>query len=298
MSRTFIGCETMKEQKGRATARIGMVNFINTAPLYEVWRRTVQRPEWRVTEAPPAVLNEKLYGGELDLGFISSHEYGAHPEHYRILAGLSISATAPVGWVFLFCRRGIGELNGRRLLLSSQSQTSVALVKVILEEFYGVQPAYSQGAIDIHNLAAQYDAVLAIGDDALRLKEQEAFPVQLDLSEVWQQHTGLPFVFAVWAVREEFCRRAPLTVLEIHQELERCLQEGKDDLMRICEMVAPRIPMAVQACHSYLQGMEYDLGPAKIAALERFFEFLIKRGEAAAGSLPLKICDERMTHGG
>ena len=49
------------------TARIGMVNFINTAPLYEVWQRTVQRPEWQITEAVPSVLNNLLNEGKLDL---------------------------------------------------------------------------------------------------------------------------------------------------------------------------------------------------------------------------------------
>lgn len=277
-------------EKKKIRARIGMVNFINTAPLYEVWQRTVGRPEWQVTAAPPAVLNDLLCRGELDLGFISSHEYGAHPELYKILVGLSISATGPVGSVFLFARQEVAGLQGKKVLLSAQSQTSVALVKIILEDFYGVQPLYEQGAIDPGAMDEDFAAVLAIGDDALRLREQGAFPVQLDLSEVWQQQTGLPFVFAVWAVREDFCRRDPVTVVEIHQELQRCLQEGQDDLFQICELVAPRIPMEVAACHAYLQKMEYDLGPQKVKGLERFFEFLISRGEAVPGSLPLKIC--------
>lgn len=272
-------------------ARIGMVNFINTAPLYEVWRRSVQRPEWQVTEAPPTVLNGMLFNGDLDLGFISSHEYGAHPGLYKILGGLSISATGPVGSVFLFAREEVVRLQGKKVLLSAQSQTSVALVKIILEEFYGVQPIYHQGAIDLQGTSHDYAAILAIGDDALRLKEQGRFPVQIDLSEVWHEHTGLPFVFAIWAVREEFCRHDPVTVVEIHHELQRCIHQGRDELMQICELVAPRIPMEVAACHAYLQGMEYDLGPQKVEALERFFEFLIRRGEAAASSLPLKICE-------
>jgi len=54
--------------------RIGMVNFINTAPLYDVWQRTVNRPEWNVVEAPPTVLNSMLYANELDMGLVSSQE--------------------------------------------------------------------------------------------------------------------------------------------------------------------------------------------------------------------------------
>ncbi len=281
----------MSEENNNISARIGMVNFINTAPFYEVWRRSVERPEWQVTEAPPTVLNDMLFRGDLDLGFISSHEYGAHPELYKILGGLSISATGPVGSVFLFSREDVDRLEGKKVLLSAQSQTSVALVKIILEDFYGVQPLYEQGAINLAEIRDDFSAVLAIGDDALRLRQQANYAVQMDLSEMWQEHTGLPFVFAVWAVREEFCRRDPVTVVEIHHELQRCIMEGKSNLMQICELVAPRIPMEVTACHDYLQGVEYDLGPQKVEALERFFELLVKRGEVAASALPLKICE-------
>ena len=161
--------------KENYNARIGMVNFINTAPFYEVWRRTVQRPEWHVTEAPPTKLNEMLFEGELDLGFISSHEYGAHPSLYKILGGLSISATGPVGSVFLFAYDDISSLQGKKVLLSSQSQTSVALVKIILEEFYGVSSEYVQGTIDLAEISDEFSAILAIGDDALRLKHAKPF---------------------------------------------------------------------------------------------------------------------------
>ncbi len=268
-------------------ARIGMVNFINTAPLYEIWRQKVNRPLWRITEAPPTTLNRMLYNNELDLGFVSSHEYAAHPHLYRVLDDLSISATGPVGSVFLFSRRKPEELGGRLVLLSTQSQTSVALVKIILEEFYRVFPVYAE-----NNNNQQVDkatAVLAIGDEALRLARQKNYPFRLDLSELWQEHTGLPFVFAVWAVREDFWQRDKECVLEIQRELWNCVNEGKKNLRSICEIVAPRIPMPVKACYDYLRAMEYDLSPGKKQALQTFFSFLIKRGEGAEEALPIKL---------
>lgn len=267
-----------------------MVNFINTAPLYEVWRRTVNRPDWQVTEEAPSALNRMLNEGSLDLGFISSHEYALHPQNYRILDNISISATGAVGSVFLFIRKKPRELDGARILLSTQSQTSVYLVRIILEEFYGIEPEYIDGAISERagNLA-DYDAVLAIGDDALRLNSGDEFPVKLDLGLDWYERTGLPFVFAVWGVREDFCRTSSATVTEIHSELLRCIREGKRDLRTISSLVAPRIPMPVEDCFRYLQGIEYDLGEAKKAGLKLFCEYLAKRGEGSGGALPLKV---------
>jgi chorismate dehydratase len=268
-------------------ARIGMVNFINTAPLYVIWQQRVKRTDWQVTEGAPTTLNRMLCANELDLGFVSSHEYAAHPHLYRILEDISISSTGRVGSVFLFSRVAPQNLGGEELRLSSQSQTSVALVKIILEEFYRVRPHYLSG-----NEAGRGEApaVLAIGDEALRLKTSGEYPFCLDLGETWQQHTGLPFVFAVWAVREEFLARSPEGVSDIRRELLACIREGKEELYEICRQVAPRIPMAVDACYTYLSGIEYDLTPEKKKGLALFFDFLIKRGEAPAAALPVKLC--------
>jgi chorismate dehydratase len=53
--------------------------------------------------------------------------------------------------------------------------------------------------------------------------------------------------------------------------------------------VAPRIPMHPDECYVYLRAIEYDLGERKQLALERFFEYLIERGEASPQSVPLKF---------
>jgi len=269
-------------------ARIGMVNYINTAPIYETWKQKAHPASWQVVEAPPAVLNRMLAAGELDLGFISSHEYCARPERYRILADLSISANGSVGSVFLFSRRDPALLEGCPLLLSGQSQTSVFLVKIILEEFYGVTPVYTSGDVGLE-IPEETQALLAIGDQALRLVGDPRFPHQLDLGAVWRRHTGLPFVFAVCGVREEFYQGHPDILRTIRQEFIACAHEGRENLEAICELAAPRIPMHPDECFVYLRAIEYDLGEEKQRALERFFRYLIARGEGSASSLPLKI---------
>jgi len=268
-------------------ARIGMVNFINTAPLYVIWQQRVARPDWLVTEGAPTTLNRMLCNNELDLGFVSSHEYAANPHLYRIMEDISISSSGPVGSVFLFSRVAPEELADKKVRLSTQSQTSVALVKIILEEFYRVQPIYHMGN---QTENTEVSGVLAIGDEALRLKTAGDYPFCLDLGETWKQHTGLPFVFAVWAVREDFITENPSCVSEIRQELLACIRQGKKELHAVCRQVAPRIPMAVDSCYKYLCGIEYDLTPQKMQALTLFFDFLIKRGEAPAAALPIKVC--------
>lgn len=273
---------------GKTSAKIGMVSYINMAPIYEKWKATVKRSDWQLVEAPPAVLNKKLENGEVDLGFVSSFEYGAHPEKYKVLSGLSISANGPVGSVFLFSHVPLDQLDNAPVLLSSQSQTSVSLVKIILEEFTGVRPIYETGDV-LSALKKEYKALLAIGDDALRLVDTSIFLYQFDLGDIWKRETGLPFVFSVCAVREEFCAEQSETLIEIHRELLRCRDEGKAELKAVCAISAPRIPMTEKRCCEYLMAIEYDLSGQKRKALEVFFEYLIKRGDIESNALPLKI---------
>lgn len=276
------------EESADKTVRIGMVNYLNTAPIHQRWKDSVKRPDWVLVEDAPAVLNKKLEEGDIDLGFVSSFEYAKHPEKYKILSGLSISANGPVASVVLLSHVPIEQLDGNDVLLTSQSETSVQLVKIILEEFHGVQPKYQSGDILLAE-EEEFKAVLAIGDDALRLVESATYLYQFDLGDIWKRKTGLPFVYAVCAVREEFCQNEPEILTEIHRELLRCRDEGTDKLDEICEISARRIPLSKQKCRDYLKGIQYDLSPKKCKALEAFFELLIRRETASKGSLPLKM---------
>ncbi|RJX17438.1 MAG: ABC transporter substrate-binding protein [Desulfobulbus sp.] len=272
------------------TVRIGMVKYINTAPIYEEWKTRAIPADWQVTDAPPSTLNRLLADNRIDLGYVSSHEYAVRPERYRMLADLSISATGPVGSVFLFSSLPPDELTDKPVLLTGQSQTSVALVKIVLEEFIGVQPRYQVGEIFADGECAKnVSAVLAIGDEALRLDAEGMHPYRLDLADVWHKETGLPFVFAVFAVREEFVREHPATLRKVWQTLIDCRDRGRERLPEISRLVAPRIPMDADDCCEYLRKIEHHLSPAHQKGLELFFTYLVRRNEAPTSALPLKF---------
>ncbi|WP_310598865.1 menaquinone biosynthesis protein [Desulfobulbus sp.] len=271
-------------------ARIGMVNYINVAPIYEIWKEQILPDDWQVVEGQPSQLNILLAEDRIDMGFVSSYAYAARPERYQILADLSISATGPVGSVFLFSQAEPETLDGKLIRLTGQSDTSVRLVKIILEEFYRVKPRYEIGEVCGEGVRLDgVSAVLAIGDDALRLRTEGPYPVQLDLGEVWHERTGLPFVFSVCAVREAFLAEQPENARAIRKMLVECRQQGAVRMAEICDRVARRIPMDCETCSAYLMGIQHDLSPVKCQALERFFQYLIDRGEAPPSALPLKI---------
>lgn len=266
--------------------RVGMVNFINTAPLYFTWQERGNNSRWQVVEEVPARLNRLLDDGELDLGIVSSHEYALHPDKYYVLDNLSISSSGAVGSVYLFADCPLSALQGRTVQLSPQSQTSNSLARLILENFLEIRPHYLTDPED----GAAPPAKVAIGDEALRLYGAKRFPTVLDLGQAWLDLTDLPFVFAVWAVRREAWEERKDEILALQQELFSCVEEGHRNLEAIAAKAAPRIPMEQASCQRYLNGIEYDLTEAKKQGLHRFYELLIERGEVPGGALPVKYC--------
>jgi hypothetical protein len=63
-------------------------------------------------------------------------------------------------------------------------------------------------APDIGKMLADHDAALVIGDPALQIDRSRY--LTLDLAEEWIRHTGKPFVFAFWAVRQDALKEAAL----------------------------------------------------------------------------------------
>src|SRR5206468_2174572 len=89
----------------------------------------------------------------------------------------------------------------RRLALDEGSRTSAALTQILLRKRYGLKPAIHP--LSLHEAAedTDADAVLLIGDRAMRAC-LPGFRYAYDLGQEWFEWTGMPFIFAFWAVRE------------------------------------------------------------------------------------------------
>ena len=72
---------------------------------------------------------------------------------------------------------------------------------MLLRGRYGVRPEVVPLPLDRDAEDADADAVLLIGDRAMRAC-LPGFAHAYDLGQEWHDWTSLPFVYAVWAVRE------------------------------------------------------------------------------------------------
>ncbi|HTU03250.1 MAG TPA: menaquinone biosynthesis protein [Candidatus Sulfotelmatobacter sp.] len=256
--------------------KLGRVRYINCEPVYYALEHGVVAADCQISDGTPAELNERLRGGELDVSVVSAMEAALRPERYRLLPDLAIAADGPVESVLLVSARPVKELNGQPVALSRHSLTSVYLVQLLLEQAEGLQPRFLAEAD-----AASAVARLLIGDEALR--EGRRWPHRLDLGGAWRDFTGLPFVFAVWAVRHEVWEAEPEAVRALHAALLRAKVFTREHPDAMVALAQTRTGLPAEACRQYLrERLSFDLGPRHLAGLRRFLEMLAKSGQLPA----------------
>ena len=170
--------------------KIGQINFINCLPINLPLERLglADDIELEIIEGPPAVLNEKLRNGELDLAPISSYEYLQNKDKYQYLDGISISSKVEADSVLFFCNLEFWAEEKKVIHVTNKSATSVNLLKILLRELYKLNLEEIEFVTFSDN--ADYDAKLLIGDEALK-EDKSKYEEVLDLGAKWYELTKL-----------------------------------------------------------------------------------------------------------
>jgi chorismate dehydratase len=267
-------------QLSQEQLRLGRISFLNVLPIYYPLESGVVSHSFDIVSGTPAHLNQLMAQGRLDLSVISSIEYARHPERYLILPDLSISCCGAVKSVLLLSRVPIEELTGQTVLVSTQSHTSVALLKVLFENRFGMDAVFKPDSCT-NSLARGENptAFLAIGDEALRLRRHGSYPYCMDLGEAWHAWTGLPFVFALWVIQkkavEKWNRRLDTAV----ERLSTAKEWGRAHLDTICTRAAQQGLLSFEELRDYYHCLRFDLGREEQRGLELFFRYLTQIGE-------------------
>jgi chorismate dehydratase len=259
-------------------AGLGRIAYLNVLPIYFALERVFGENGFHLVRGTPVELNDWMRRGQVDLGSISALEYGRAWRDYLLLPDLSISSKGAVGSVLLFSRVPFSRLEGRTIRVSAASASGAALLKVLMTELFAVEPRYQRGPLANASLK-EVTAVLGIGDEALRLKGAAVMPFELDLGEAWQELTGLPFVFGVWAVRRDFARAQPEATASLHRLLLRSRDWGLGSLAELSRIAAGPFGMTPAQILAYFQQLNYSLDPEHEEGLSTFFHYLYKLGE-------------------
>jgi chorismate dehydratase len=247
----------------RSSLRIGAVSYLNTKPLvYGLANRLREfAPRSELLFDLPSRLADQLDAGVLDIALIPSIEYFRNPA-YEIVSNACIACRGPVLSVKLYSRRPLAEI--RSLGLDEGSRTSVALARILLARRLGVRPQLISWPIGEPFESCRADAVLVIGDRAMR-PPPGRFEEVWDLGDEWRRETGLPFVFAMWVARAGVASHA----------LANLLNEARDDglanLSHIAAIEAPHARLSQDECLSYFRdNLHFILGQEERRALDLF----------------------------
>lgn len=259
------------------TLNIGHIEYANCTPIFSALAANFDCSGYRFLGGVPSRLNAMLREGALDLSPSSSFEYAEAHDQYCLFPELSISSLGQVKSVLLFSRVPIEELNGCRIGLSAESDTSVNLLKVLLAKKHGFSNSYERTSLSLPEVLERFPAALLIGDAALKGVDAGIYR-SYDLGELWREFTGLPFVFALWIVRRD-------SALVKHDELAAL---GRD-LIAAKNIACASYPEIAATCRErewlsvsdlvdYWNTISYELTPAHLEGVRCFFQYAFEMG--------------------
>ncbi len=251
------------------TIRIGAVNYLNTKPL--IHDLDAIAPEIRLSLDYPSRLADQMARGDLDVALIPVIEY-FRAGTYRLVPDIAIASDGPVLSVTLFSRMPWSDI--RSVALDEGSRTSAALTQVLLRKRYNVEARIVPLPLDRAAEEADADAVLLIGDRAMHAC-LPGFRYAFDLGQEWHDWTGLPFVYAAWAVRPGVDLGIALDAL--HEAKRR----GQENVGLIAAKEAKGLGLDAGFCRRYLTNIiRFDLGPRELAGLNRYHQLASDLGLA------------------
>jgi chorismate dehydratase len=192
-------------------------------------------------------------------------------ENVRLIGDVCVGARSRVRSVCLVTDgKELSEV--KSVALDVSSKTSVVLTKIIFRDFLGFEPTWIDAEPNIDKMLSQADAALIIGDPALsnreyRMPNSELNPQFYDLAELWHQHTGLGFIFAMWMTRRD----------NIEIDFASARDEGLAHIDAIAANFAPHIGFSTDEMRRYLtENVVYSIDDSMQRGMELYFELAAK----------------------
>jgi chorismate dehydratase len=244
---------------------VGQISYLNSQPFYPLLLG-----EHRLIPTPPSELGRMASRGEIDAGILATADYLLNSERYEPIGGLGVANREEVRSILLASTREVADLDGALVGVTEETSTSARLLRLVLEDRYGVRPrAYVRGA------RSEADAFLVIGNEALSQNRRPTpgFPYRYDLASEWWAWTGLPFVFALWCIRRSLPENVKLRFSEL---LSRSYEVGMSQVDDIAAEFAGELGRPEELA-SYLRNFRYRLGPEEMRGLAEFRRLVFER---------------------
>lgn len=255
--------------------KLGRIDYLNCYPFYYHMLEKAPLNGVKLHPALPSELNRLMAEKELDMSPVSAAAYADLNRDVLLLPDFCISSTGLVKSVILASKFPIEELGGKNLGLTSASRTSVVLLKVILKKFYGCEPLYRTAGP--RPGLKDFDAALLIGDDAMT-EEADAAPYRYDLGELWLKKTGLPVVFAVFAVSKAAAAADPAGIRAVVDSYRASLRSLAAERPALAAKAALAYPGVTRDIVDYLETLRYEFTDERKEALKYYFSAAAELG--------------------
>lgn len=173
--------------------KVGIVNYLNTAPLVYGLKNSRIIDEVELVPDYPSNLARDLVSGEIDLGLVPVAVIPQLPDWW-LMSDYCIGCEGAVASVCIFSDVPIEQ--AEKILLDYQSRTSVELAKVLIRDYWKLNAEIVNAERGFEDRIVGTTAGLVIGDRSFIQRKKSNYAY--DLGEAWKAHTGLPFVFAAW----------------------------------------------------------------------------------------------------
>ncbi len=244
--------------------RIGPVPYLNAKPL--IWGLSSKLLRTDV----PAALSDRFFAAKLDIALLPVVDV-LQESAVSVVDNVGIACDGEVFSVVVASRASF--LETRKIYLDPASRSSTALLRILLAEFYPSGPQIVEGE-EVPDDGAR----LLIGDSAIAFRRRNGSTWSYhDLGALWKVHTGLPFVFAVWAV----ARGASSSVFDALREVKASGLAARKEIA--AQESDPEFAYAYLTKH-----IRYDIGREEKAGL-RHFEKLAKRHGVLRDTPPAKL---------
>ena len=242
--------------------RISAVSYTNTKPfIYGLQNDPIQN-SIDLSLDTPSDCAQKLIDNKADIGLIPVAALLNLP-YWQLVSDYCIGAVGAVNSVFIFSNCPIEDAG--IIQLDPESRSSNKLAKVLLKNYWKVAPKQIINAADYANSTDVKTAFVQIGDRTFGKKNK--YPFVYDLAEVWQQFTGLPFVFAAWVANKPI---DPEFMSAFNKALKAGL-DGREELLKHLP-VYPNFDLRDYLFHK----LDFNLTDDKRQALNLFLAYIKK----------------------
>jgi len=270
--------------------KVGRIPYANFFPVFYYFDKVCKHTDYKFIKGVPSKLNKMLRDGKLDISPSSSIEFLRNKDRYLILPWFSVSSAGPIYSIRLFSKLPLHNLGGKEIALSSDSETSNVLLKIILEEFLSLKCRFrSTNRRSVKSILSTFSAVLHIGDTAMIEAKKLTPDTELyiyDLGELWFEYTGLPFVFALWIARKQAVAEKKELISKLSNDLIKARKYAGKKFQLIAKEAPQKKWLTEKELVDYWKNISYDFTEKHLEGLRLFEKYALKIKTHRSGSLP------------